>query len=371
MTGPDATPSRYLPQLDGARALAVLAVVLHHYGIYLDGRWDWGPIGPVVFFMLSGYLVTKSMMKLRERDGWIGEVTHFHFRRFCRLLPVLYIMIGAGVLVGLPEYTDHWAWHAGLATNFLVVVQNDWVGASSHLWSLGVQEQFYILWPFLLLLVPKRFLAVTVIGIALSGFLWRAGCIVGGASPFVRWFLLPGSLDTFAAGSLVALYAHKIPALSRLVKMAMAALALGLFALSSVLRHAPQDSLWTALVEVPESLCFAWLLIRLLDPTSWPSALLRWRPLVELGRLSYGIFVFHVLVSILFQPVVEHFGFRHGQGWTAVLLIGISVVVSAASFYLIEQPLLRWSKGFRPDVGALITTRLVPFLRRFGPASGA
>ncbi|MDX2081326.1 MAG: acyltransferase [Terrimicrobiaceae bacterium] len=356
--------SRYLPQMDGARAIAVLAVVLHHYGVHGPDGWDWGPIGPVVFFMMSGYLVTKAMLGLRDRVAEPGELVHFHIRRFCRLIPPLYLMIGIGVLFGLSEFVDHWHWHALFATNFLIASQNEWVGSASHLWSLGVQEQFYVLWPFLVLLAPRKWLVPAFFAAAGMAVVWRLGCIASDVSPLVRWLLLPGSLDTFAAGALTAVWAARRPVFSLMQKAIMAFVAAGCFVLSTRMRFIPLDSPWAALVELPEAVFFCWVLIRLLDDSSWPSRLLRWRPLVEVGKLSYGIFVYHILAWFLFAPALDRLGMERGQFVAAAMVFSATVVLSAVSYHLIELPATRWARSLRIDFSWVLPARWVPSVRR-------
>jgi hypothetical protein len=198
--------SGYLPQLDGLRGLAIIAVALHHFGFHPPSWIDWGPVGPSVFFMLSGYLITLSLWKLEatyqaKQISFWRLLAGFHARRIFRLLPILIILILIGSFTDLPEYRETWAWSLTFTTNLLLVLHNDWIGGISHFWSLSMQEQFYFLWP-VVLLVPRAFFPQAMVAAIALAAGFRLTCIEVGAPEFARWFLLPGSLDAFATGGL-------------------------------------------------------------------------------------------------------------------------------------------------------------------------
>jgi peptidoglycan/LPS O-acetylase OafA/YrhL len=116
----------YLPQLDGLRGLAILAVVFHHFGFHPPSWMDWGPVGPSVFFLLSGYLITLSLWKLQDQNDsglWSFSqiVASFHARRICRLLPLIGVLLIIGWVCGIEEYRETWAWHVTFLTNFYLV----------------------------------------------------------------------------------------------------------------------------------------------------------------------------------------------------------------------------------------------------------
>ncbi len=168
-----ASTSDRLPQLDGLRGAAILFVIWHHFGLHLPGWLDIGPIAPSMFFLLSGYLITRSIL-----GGVMGpaQMAGYHARRFARLLPALYVMLLVGWLIGLEEFRDGLGWHAGFLTNFQMVANDDWSGSLSHLWSLSMQEQFYFIWP-LVLLLPNRLLPGAFLTLFVGAAVFRAGCL--------------------------------------------------------------------------------------------------------------------------------------------------------------------------------------------------
>ena len=130
-------------------------------------------------------------------------VASFHARRICRLLPVIGVLLIIGWLCGIEEYRETWAWQVTLLTNLYIVAHGEWIGGLSHFWSLSLQEQFYLVWP-VVLLVPRRVSPHAMILVKLGKRAFRLQCILTGASEFSRWFLLSGFLDAFATGGLAA-----------------------------------------------------------------------------------------------------------------------------------------------------------------------
>lgn len=353
----------HLPQLDGLRGIAILAVAFHHFGVHPPPWLDWGPVGPSIFFVLSGYLITLSLWKLqaarRENPpgfGWL--LAGFHARRIGRLLPVIAILLLVGLVAGLPEYREGWAWCLTFTANLLLVFHNGWIGGLSHFWSLSMQEQFYLLWP-LVLLVPRTYFVHAMLATVASAAVFRFVCIEEGAPDFVRWFLLPGSLDAFATGGLVAwLVRHRRAGfvLSRTWAIPIGFAAFASLAFSRYLRFLPDTHPGTAAVEIFEYFFFGWLLILLVEaPQSRLSKMLGFRPLVFVGTVSYGVFVFHTLVGILFSGFLKSAGlagFPSPLG-RAVLFSLASVAVAAASWYAVEKPLNRRVRSWEFDPALL------------------
>jgi len=345
----------YLPQLDGLRGLAILAVVFHHFGFHPPSWMDWGPVGPSVFFLLSGYLITLSLWKLQDKNdsglwSFSQVVASFHARRICRLLPVIGVLLIIGWLCGIEEYRETWLWHATFLTNFYIVAQNEWIGGLSHFWSLSLQEQFYLVWP-VVLLVPRRVFPYAMILVIVGASAFRLQCILTGASEFSRWLMLPGSLDAFATGGLAAWILRNKRAsavTSKIWSWPLFLAAVASLAFSRCLRFLPDTNPGTAVVELFECVFFGWLLVRLVEaPKSLASRGLSFRPLTFVGKVSYGIFVFHTLAAFFVSPWVKAVGLDETSFpfLRAAILAAISIAVAAASWHWMEQPLNRWVRN--------------------------
>jgi hypothetical protein len=191
--------------------------------------WIGDLIAPSIFMVLSGYLITRSLEKMRGQS----PARACYISRQTPDTPVPPYHAGLGRLSGW-RFRDNILWHAG----FHECAYGEWVGFLSHLWSLATQEQFYLIWP-LILLLPVRYLLPTLLLAYAGAALFRAWCLHTGASDLFRWFMLPGSLDTFAAGGLVA-WAQKARGteiIPRKLRIPAAALAIGCWVISRHLRE--------------------------------------------------------------------------------------------------------------------------------------
>ncbi len=347
----------YQAQIDGLRAIAIMAVLLHHFGVEIPDFLEYGPISVRLFFALTGYFMTVWLwkaMEAAERSNvslW-RELPVFHARRLLRLCPPLYLALAVGWIMGIPEIRNDLLWHLGFATNFYVVKTGYWPLAVSHLWSLSVQEQFYLLWPVLILLVPRRmflWVLVVVSGLALG---YRLACLWWGVNPVVRWTMLIGSLDSFAVGAAVAWLANGrigVRLMSERQKILLGLGAFGCLLMARWMRYWPQDDPWIAFIEVFEAVFIGWVLAATAQGwVGWFGRLLASPPLVYLGRISLGIYLYHVLVHIFFGPYLDGLGFTlHDAGiLRPFLLVVLTVAVAAVSWHLFEQPLSR----FKPAI---------------------
>lgn len=342
----------YQPQIDGLRAVAIIAVLLHHFGLDIPDFLEYGPISVRLFFALTGYFMTIWLWKAMDAARAAGisawrEVPVFHARRLLRLCPPLYLSLLVAVLLGLPRVREDILWHVGFATNFYVMHTGYWPPVVSHLWSLAVQEQFYVLWPVLILLTPRRYFVRVLVGAAVAAFAWRFACIAWDVNPVIRWTMLIGSLDSFATGALIAwLAGGKV---SRVLMTERQRWSIGLAAFACLmiaryLRYEPQGNLWVSTIEVFEAVFIGWVVASTAQGWRGPiGRLLGSRWLGYLGKISLGIYLFHVLVHIVFGPLLDRMALtaHHGSLTRVLALVLISVAVAMASWHLFEKPLSR------------------------------
>lgn len=359
---PNTSPavSDRLPQLDGLRGVAVLFVVWHHFGLPIPKWVDWGPIAPSIFMVLSGYLITRSLLKMRGNVTCSGLLS-FHGRRITRLLPALYTMLALGWLTGLEEFRDNIFWHAGFLTNVHMAVTGEWAGFLSHLWSLALQEQFYLVWP-LILLLPARYLLPTLLVAYAGAAVFRAWCLDVGASDLLRWFMLPGSLDAFAAGGLVAWAqtarggAEIIP---RNLRFPVAAISIACWVVSRHLRHLEgTGNPALALVETFETVLFGWVLIELLQHRKGiVSKAFSLAPLVAIGRISYGVYIWHMMVLHALRPYLAAAGLDQNVFLRCAILTVACVGVAALSWIALEKPFVAWGRHLTAPEALLLSLR--------------
>jgi len=204
-----------MPQLDGLRALAVSGVMFQHFfgNYYLLPRLlEVGDLGVRLFFVLSGFLITGILLQCRDGlDGANtvgGAALRFYARRALRILPVFYVVLAVATLMDLDPVRESLAWHMAYLSNFYLAKQGFWDGCVSHLWSLAVEEQFYLIWPVVVLMTPRQWLARVIGAAIVVGILSPSAALLAGANPIAATVLPNSCLDTLGMGALLALFAH-------------------------------------------------------------------------------------------------------------------------------------------------------------------
>ncbi len=375
---------RHEPALDGLRALAVVAVLAYH-----DGRLRGGFLGVSTFFTLSGFLITWLLLSERDRAGRVS-LRRFFARRVRRLLPAALAGVALAAMIaplladptgtrgvradGLAAIANLANWHFVLAGRSYVD-QFASVSPVLHFWSLSVEEQFYLV------------LAPAIVGLLAVArgrrIVLAAGIVAAGTASFATGWQIAGSgaIDRayygtdvraveFLAGALVAV-AYSAGALpkrfSRAVSVA-GAVALIALALATVNARETDPGLFRGGL-----LAYAMLgtvsLVAACEPGPLRSAL-SWRPLRALGRISYGVYLFHWPIFLLFDtPRTGLVGAR-----LTALRVGATLAVATASFVALEQPIRTGRRLARPrswvvaSAGVVAVTVLIMIAAARAPA---
>jgi peptidoglycan/LPS O-acetylase OafA/YrhL len=357
VAAPPAAPTDrlpYQPALDGLRALAVGAVVAYHLGWH-DARG--GYLGVDAFFVLSGFLITSLLLNERRHRHTI-RLRQFWSRRARRLLPaVLTLVAVVTVYVGtrVPSYQLGQLRGDALAGIFYVA---NWhfitngvsyfaitTGPSpfQHLWSLAIEEQFYALWPLVVAAVfwrarrPVRLLLViAVVGTLLSQLvmmLWYRA-----ADPSAAYFATPARLNTLLTGCGLAILLARAPAAARLTRAGATTLsAVALAAIGGAwIAFEPTRTFYFG-GDTIFGLLVAVLIFSLQAGRNDVARVLSLRPIVWLGTISYGIYLWH-------WPIIQYGDFGrvglHGNA-ASVAAVVVTIVIAAISSRLIEWPVRR------------------------------
>jgi peptidoglycan/LPS O-acetylase OafA/YrhL len=343
----------YHPELDGIRALAVLAVMVFHVWPVLGGyNYLGGFLGVDVFFVLSGYLITTLLLREQAIQHKI-RLGAFYARRALRLLPALALtLIFAGfVYTLLDQHPGRPFPEAALFTIFYVA---NWaqvkqsLGVLGHTWSLSIEEQYYLLWPAALIIGQrvvrsKRSLAVAVLAVAAGVAVARYVAFTSGHQAAAALTTITRS-DGVLIGSALALALAAPPVwLRRLLSRPELALlaGAGLFGASLVVRwNTPalyQGGLFG--LNLSTAVIVGFLVLR---PDSFGRRALSTQPLPAIGRISYGLYLFHVPVNYL---VFGHPVKRMGPA-PVLLAFAASFALAGASFWFVERPVLRLKRRF-------------------------
>jgi peptidoglycan/LPS O-acetylase OafA/YrhL len=349
-----------IPALDGVRALAVIAVLLYHADVlWMPG----GFLGVEVFFVLSGFLITSLLWSERQSTGGIG-LRGFWFRRARRLFPALLAMLAVVVATFLIGYPHEVARIRGDIAAALTYSSN-WYGVFAkrsyfetfgrpspfgHLWSLAIEEQFYVIWPLVVgfLLVRAR------------NARRAAGWVLGAAlaSTAATWFLYSArdpsrvyfGTDTRAAGILIGAalaivwrpwerewHTHKRPHLLQVVAL------VGAFVIGWAFVRWDEFAAFTFRPGIQVvAIASALLIAALVHPRSWLAPVLGWQPLRAIGRRSYGIYLWHWPIFVLTRPGLD---IHLTSGPVLAIRLALTFAVAEASFRYIEEPIRNGALG--------------------------
>ena len=320
-----APPLGYQPTLDALRALAIVPVVLFH-----AFRWPAGGyLGVDLFFVLSGFLITTLLVEEQRRHGDI-RLLLFYLRRVLRLVPALWVMIA--VVVGFVIASSGSIRHGDLAgaVQGLTYTENIFdVNSSpnyfSHLWSLGVEEQFYIVWP-VLLIAGMRFLP--------RGALFATGLGIAALAAAARLLVLPEAwslsmrFDSILIGCAAALLCQQVPRV-RALGGRFALAVIGVLIVFFIVGRGDFAGRWTT---TAFSLTAAVALFGILDSRA-PS------PLVFLGRISYAIYLWHIPVIRITND--SRLPDTLGPNGARAFALAATLLLATASYYVVEEPFLR------------------------------
>jgi peptidoglycan/LPS O-acetylase OafA/YrhL len=373
MTGPTGEPARaepYRADIDGLRAVAVLAVIWYHSG--LPGLTG-GSSGVDVFFVISGYLIAGHVA--RDLDAGRFSLAEFYQRRVRRIAPALLATLVVTLLAGyallLPESLNDLA-RSALASLALVPNMFFWIDDPAgyfqaikrtppvllHMWTLGIEEQFYLFFPLLLLGAHRfRLVRPTIIAVIAGSFLLSA--LVASRAPTAAFYLLPTRAWELAAGALLSAGQVAIPPRWRALTSTGG---LGLITAAFVLldERMPYAAMLLALPVIGSALLIG------SGPAAPANRLLAMPPLAWIGRISYSLYLLHWPILVLLQAPRAQAGLPHGLALGA---IAAAIVLGGISYYLIEQPARRIAIPFRTvlirvgaGTGLVLALALIPLL---------
>ena len=329
----------YNPALDGLRGVAILLVIFSHAHVPLFGG---AFLGVDLFFVLSGYLITSLLLMERADTGGLAY-WRFYRRRFLRLMPALALFLAVYVLVapllwpGLDDVRQD-AWVSLLYLADYGIAFYDSPGTLLHMWSLSVEEHFYLVWPPLLMLLvrfsPPGAVWRPVALLYLASWLWRLLWVAQGQEFFEIFFRFDTRASGLLAGSLLAALMIEKPALLTWLQARMPH-ALWLPLAIPLLMGLGWDNqgamVWgITLVELATMV----LLVAAQQRHGVVYDMLSTPVLVRLGALSYGIYLWH-------YPVVRYFRADHPWPVALALTLVVSSALAALSFYTVERSAMR------------------------------
>lgn len=354
----------YRPEIDGLRAVAVAAVVLFHLEISGFGG---GFVGVDIFFVISGYLITGFIR--REISAGCFHFRRFFLRRLRRLAPALLLVVIVACAVAwfalLPEQLHSFAASVlaqpiALQNMYFLSEGQYFVGAEGkpllHTWSLGVEEQFYLVWPFILVLLSRygrRRLVLGVISIIAASF--ALNLALPKVSPKAAFFLFPARAWELGAGGLLAVMEEHQRRWHASVRNAVSwASAIALVASIALIDRTMPFPGWAALLPV---LGTTGLIAAATQGKGWVERFLSLPSLVRVGLLSYAIYLWHWPIIVFFR----HLGYEPSGPTVALSVLCLTGLAAGLSFRFIEEPIRR-RRALRRDgrlVGATLAASAI------------
>ncbi|WP_158752528.1 acyltransferase [Dyella sp. S184] len=349
---------RRIPSLDGIRAISILMVLYGHLsgtrhfpvsnpGGY--GRWfgDVAHLGVLVFFVISGFLITSLLMSEHEMTGTIS-LKRFYLRRALRIFPAFYVyvlVLVIAALLGVVHLTSQ-DFAFALTFGFNYSPSHPW--QLGHLWSLSIEEQFYLLWPLMLVaLRERRALIVAIVAIFTSALLRaaiRAWVLHAGPQVLIsKMTIFPAMFDYLATGCALAMLRPWLLTQTWYLRLTASRWLLLTVPVVVLLNRVGGDPVVILLGSPVTNVCLA-LLVE--SSTRHTGALagrfLNWRPVVFLGTLSYSLYLWQ-----------EVFLDRGSDTWVNAFpqSLVFAFLAALASYFLIERPFVRLRRRLRRDAG--------------------
>ncbi len=375
--------SSYLKQLDGIRFIAVALVLIDHWTGDIIG-FPISYLGVCMFFVLSGFLITRILLQAKDKDEKAGRghgksLKSFFIRRTIRIFPIYYLTIFALFLLNVLPVREKIWWCLGYATNIFIATNGTWLGSIDHLWSLAVEEQFYIFFPFVVFFIPKEYLLKVFYGFIYLSVGLRLFFVWQGYSWMTPYVLMPTCLDAFGMGGILAYFFYtKNPSVrefitNKILLITSLVLYICVVLLSKQFSHG-HNIITDVFLRCFESLFSLFLVgnaaYQFGSPhTSWISKSIKYflenKVVVYFGRISYGIYLYHFFIynpyislpdnprhpmafTVKILNKINHFlpQFSDSISFKIIVLFGMVITFASISWFLIEKPINNLKEKF-------------------------
>ena len=365
----------YIKAWDSLRAIAVFLVIIWHWLGKSNGLNNFpnGPMGVVIFFVLSGFLITRILLEGRNKIESAGSskmifFKNFYIRRSLRIFPLYYIVVGAFFIYSIlnHEYLTKYFYFFTYTSNYYFIKIEAWDNYLSHLWTLAVEEQFYLIWPLIVLRVNKKyllhsiilFIAIGVIGQIIAGGGWQEFSTICcfdslGSGALLAWitvykpkylksiYRITGIISIVVA---ILFYYQVVVLKNILFPFRIQASVISLFVVSYIVYT------WYNKIKLPFIL----------------NIILNNNFLASIGKISYGLYIYHILISNLwrikfFSDLYGHLPsfMVHKPRYFHIVNFIVLLVVSFLSWKFIEKPILSLKRTFQLKEKAAGTAREV------------
>lgn len=360
---------KYIKPLDSIRTIAVLLVILSHWlPLTYIKIFDLGFVGVNIFFVLSGFLITRILLENKKEaeannQNKLLVIKNFIIRRSLRIFPIYYLTIL--ILFLLSEKTgtsikQDFEYYVTYSSNYLFFVKQDWDGKLSHLWSLAVEEQFYLIWPWLIIFTNQKYLKHIILSVSVFGILSNYILVYIFPHHIMLNVLTPTCFDAFCSGAILAyIMVYKTEDVQTFIRWLsyLAPVCLLLFIFGSLYNFNTILPIRT-LVSVFSLYLIAFTIQY--QGSIVHTVLLNNKALIFLGKVSYGIYLYHNFIPWIWQgfinklnqlnvhiPLINSFiPDTISRALTLLERFALLVLISWLSWILIESPINKLKDRF-------------------------
>ena len=366
----------YFEQLNGIRFIAVFLVLIDHWLIPINPFSFLGHLGVVMFFVLSGFLITRILFENADscrsnHSSPIVKMVRFIYRRSLRIFPIYFLLLAVGGICSLSNFSEIAGWLISYTPNFYIILHNRWMGVWDHLWSLAVEEQYYLFFPYFIFFIsavkyPRLLVWMLLIGLGSRlGFFLLASHEVKESFWMISYVNPLAAIDSFGLGGILAyLFHYKNQNFVTLVSRSyLLPLSLFVFLVVLYLSHTAvytHDNIWSIVFERFFAGLFSFFLIaQALGSKKWilfPFLTHSW--VNYLGQISYGIYLYHNVVYNYFHDrgntimgyLTDLQPFLNSEMPNFIIfkfVLSLFLVISLASlsWYFIEKPINRFKNN--------------------------
>ncbi len=363
--------------LDTLRAFAVIFVIIEHFGVWFDDTSPSGifiknvlipdgGFGVHLFFVLSGFLITSILFNAKNSKYNTHRfyiIKNFYIRRALRIFPIYYLLIILLLIDNYPDFKNNIWFYLTYTTNFLCWHSNVW-NSFSHTWTLAVEEQFYLIWPWLILYIKNKYFKYVVFTAILIGIISTYFAIEVQAR--IGTIMVYNCIDAFAIGAFYSwakLEKNRNDKFIKTIKQ-LAFIALTFYFYSKLTNNHiinyPAIPHFSFLIKTINSIISVWLIMLVVNNRSkWVDRfLLKNRFLNYIGKISYGIYLYHYVYingycnpinKFIYQitlpyPTINHV--VHDHHFDYWLEVAIMISIAALSYKFIEKPILAFKNKY-------------------------
>ena len=356
---------QYINQLDGFRFFAIASVMLAHFITNeFISRFPFG-FGVLFFFVLSSFLITRILLNAKKNNeekelSNFYSLKHFYIRRSLRIFPIYYVLIIFLLIVNFSPCREIFPYLFTYTVNLFISYSHNTsiAGGFSHLWSLSIEEQFYILFPFFIFTIKKKHILFFLISVTLIGLTGRMLLFLYNPSNIALWnFHSISALDSLGIGAILGyLSLYKLDFLKKIIGnrylfflAAFLFLSTMIFSFTIYTDNLRYNFYSAVLMRFFLNILSFWILgwAVVIGYKGVIKQILENRFIVYLGKISYGLYLYHYFVMSIGNFLLHKYNLHHSMEKKALAYTLISVLIASLSWHLFESPINKLKNNFK------------------------